>query len=196
MKKNSFSFVAAMVTLALAGGASTATGCGGVSVSSLCKDICACQGCTTNDLESCETEGETAADQADTAGCGSQFEDLIDCSSTHVTCKSNRARFEGCEAEQTALLKSSSAIGGLGKTDCERAADSVSAKFTGCGGTVTPTSSSSGSPAECTDQLGTISLCQAACLEAADCSLLVADDKNPPTSEQVQAFSDCITLCK
>ena len=61
MKKNSFSIVAAVFTLALAGGVATSTGCGGISTSSLCEDICACERCTSNDLQTCKDKGSAAA---------------------------------------------------------------------------------------------------------------------------------------
>ncbi len=73
MKKHSFSFVAAIITLSLASVAATAAGCGGVSTSSFCEDMCACQRCTSDELDTCKEQGAKAADQLDAAGCSSQF---------------------------------------------------------------------------------------------------------------------------
>src|SRR6476659_1553438 len=102
MKKNSFSIVAAVFTLALAGGVATSTGCGGISTSSLCEDICACERCTTNDLQTCQDKGATASDQADAAGCSSEFADAVSCAGEKVSCKNNHAAAEGCDAELAA----------------------------------------------------------------------------------------------
>jgi hypothetical protein len=84
---------------------------------------------------------------------------------------------------------------GCGGNDCEKAADTFAAKFESCGGKVTDTSTS-GSSAECTDAAGALALCNAACIDAADCSLVVVDTTKPPTAEQAKAFTDCVTACK
>lgn len=195
MKKNSFSLVAAMITLALAGGAASAAGCGGVSTASLCEDICACERCTTNDLEACQAEGDKAADAADAAGCSSQFDDAVACSSANVNCNEDRAVTDGCDAELTALTKCSSTLSAFGQNACELAADLITAKFTSCGGPVPP-STGSGTTPECTDALGAQYTCLAACFTAADCTIIVADASKPPTAEQTKAFLDCITKCQ
>lgn len=193
--KNGFSFVAAIITLALAGGAATATGCGGVSTTALCENICACQGCTSNDLETCQNQGDSAADQADAVGCSNQFEDLVTCTSARVSCDQGRIVIDGCELERTALTTCSSTISVPGKNACEQAADVVTARIIACGGTVTSSSSSGGTTVECTAELGAQTTCQATCIAAADCSLLVPDMDKPPTSEQSQSFVDCFTKC-
>ena len=83
MKNSSFRFVAAMFTLALASGAIAATGCGGSAISSLCEDVCACERCTSNDLQTCQDKGAAAADAADSAGCSDQFAEVVSCSNAH-----------------------------------------------------------------------------------------------------------------
>ncbi len=196
MKKNSFSFVAVIVTLALSGGAATATGCGGVSTSSFCEDVCACQRCTSNDLETCKTQGDNAADQADAAGCSSQFDDFLTCASAHVSCKDDQAVFDECDAQTLALSKCSSAINVLGKNACELAGDAVAAKITNCGGMVTTSSSAGGSTVDCTPMIAALATCQAACINAAACTVLVNDPNQPATSEQAQAVADCLTKCQ
>ena len=195
MKKNSFSFVAAIITCALAGGVATSTGCGGNATASLCEDICACQRCTSNDLRACQEAGDNALDQADSVGCSSQFDDVVACSSAHVSCDGSRAVFEGCDAETAALTKCSSTLGAFGKNPCERAADRVTLRIKSCGGTVTTSSSSSGSAVECSAAAEVTVACQAACIDVADCSLIVPDSNNPPTAAQSQAFVDCLTVC-
>jgi hypothetical protein len=194
--KNSFSFVAALITLALAGGAATAAGCGGVSTASLCADICACQRCTSNDLAACEAQGDKSSAEADAAGCTSQFDDLVTCAGAQVSCKNDRATFDGCDAQQTALSKCSSKINLLGKTLCELASDVILAKYTSCGGPAVTTTTTGGTTAECTQAAGVLVTCQAACYNAASCNLVVPDSANPPTAEQAQQYVDCATKCQ
>ena len=196
MKKTSSRWVTAMITLALAGGAAEAAGCGGASTASLCGDICACKRCTANDLEACKTDGVKASDAADAAGCSSQFDDAVACSSANVSCKGDQAVSAGCEAENAALTKCSSALSVFGKNLCERAADVITTKYAACGGKTVDTSTGSGSSAECTDAAGTLLTCQAGCYAAADCSIIVADSNKQPTSEQVKAYTDCATTCQ
>jgi len=194
--KKSFSFVAAIITLALAAGAATSAGCGGVSTASLCGDICACQRCTSNDLETCEVEGDKASDDAAAAGCASQFDDFVSCASEHVSCKGDRADFDGCEAAQTALSACSKTINVLGKDACERATDLLAAKYTGCGGEVGNITTTGGGMAQCTDAAAAQLTCISACYVAADCSLLVANPSVPPTNEQVKQYTDCVQPCQ
>jgi hypothetical protein len=195
MKKTSFRFLAAIITLSLSSLAATATGCGGASTSSFCEDVCACQRCTSNDLQACKDQGDKAVDEADAAGCSTQFDDFLTCASAHVSCKDDQPAFEGCEAEVMAMSKCSSGVDVLGRNPCELAADSVTDKITKCGGTVT-TSSGSGDQTVCSDEQGAQATCQAACIDAADCSLLLGGADPQPTNEQVKAFTDCITTCQ
>jgi hypothetical protein len=196
MKKHSFSFVAAIITLSLSSVAATAAGCGGVSTASFCEDMCACQRCTSDELDTCKEQGAKAADQIDAAGCSSQFEDFLACAGTHVTCEKDQATYEGCDAELLAMSKCSSTLDGLGKNACERASDSIVARIESCGGEVPPASSGTGPEVECNDSLAALATCQAACIDVAACSILVNDPNQPATTEEVQAFSDCITLCQ
>ncbi len=195
MKKNSFSFVATIITLALSWGAATATGCGGPSTAALCGDICACQRCTTNDLEACQEQGDKAAGDADAAGCSSQFDDFVTCAGANVSCQQDRAVYAECDAALAALTKCSSALGAFGQNACELAANLIEARIRSCGGTVPP-STGSGTTPECTDALGAQSTCVAACFSAADCTIIVPDSTTPPTAEQAKSFLDCITKCQ
>ncbi|MCU1678475.1 MAG: hypothetical protein JWM93_3233 [Frankiales bacterium] len=197
MKKNNFGFVAAFITLALGAGAATATGCGGASTSSLCADICACQRCTSNDLQACEDQGDKASSDAASVGCSSQFDDAVACVGAHVSCKGSSIAVEGCDVELAALSKCSTTLGVLGKDACQIAGDVVAARLQACGVATTPTTSGSGGPtAECSAAAGAQASCVAACVSAADCSLFVNDQKNPPTSQETQAFSDCVNSCQ
>ena len=196
MKNTSFSFLAALITLALAGGAATATGCGGVSTSSLCEDICACERCTTNDFNACVAKGDKAAEEADAAGCSLQFEDAVACSSASVSCNNSRAAAEGCKVELAALTQCSSTLSVFGKSDCELAADQVLAKFKSC--PVPPKSSSGGGgpeQVECSETVGALSLCQAAAIVQASCDCIGGGDTNQCTADQAKSFSDAISIC-
>src|SRR5689334_23620775 len=84
---------------------------------------------------------------------------------------------------------------GCGGNDCEAAADTIAAKQEACGVTSSSTSGTTGASVECTEELGTQSLCLAACTDAADCSLIKADPAKPPTAEQSKSFLDCIAKC-
>jgi len=198
MKKNSFSFAAAFVTLALFGGATTSVGCGGSSVPSLCADFCACERCTSNDLQKCEDEGEAASDAADAAGCSSEFDAVVDCAIEKVTCSGDNVLIKGCDSEQAALAKCPGLVTPQQKTDCQKAGDLVNAKLNTCGVavTVTPTGTTS-----CSDEQGTGALCNAACFDAASCDFLkcaVGNDMaacstmNPNDST---GFGNCSSAC-
>lgn len=197
MKNNSFNFVAVIITLALAGGAVTAVGCGGVSTSSLCEEICACERCTNNDLKTCEDQGDTAADAADAAGCSSEFDDAVACAGANVSCKNDRAVSNGCDAELTALTKCSSTLGVFGKNACELASDQIVAKLASCPKPPQIGSGSGGgTSAECTAAAGSLLLCQAAAFVQASCDCIGGGDVNKCTAEQSKAFSDAFISCK
>lgn len=198
MKKNSFSFAAAFVALALFGGGMTSVGCGGASVSSLCEEFCACQRCTSNDQNDCEVAGQSASDKAEAAGCSSQFDDVVSCATTRVSCDSKVAVVKGCEVEQAALEKCSSATTPAQKDDCQKASDQVTARLSTCAvtATITPTGTTS-----CSATQGPIALCTAACLDAASCDFLkcaigsdMAACSTMPSGDST-AFSACISTC-
>jgi hypothetical protein len=84
---------------------------------------------------------------------------------------------------------------GCGGNDCEAAADTILAKQEACGVTAAATTSTTGASVECTEALGTQSLCVAACTDGADCSLIKADPAKPPTAEQSTAFLECLGKC-
>ena len=84
---------------------------------------------------------------------------------------------------------------GCGGNDCEAAADTILAKQEACGVTAAATTGTSGTTAECTEALGTQSLCVAACTDAADCALIKADPAKPPTAEMSTKFLECLGKC-
>lgn len=197
MKSSSFRFIAAIFTLALASGAVAATGCGGSAISSLCEDVCACERCTSNDLQTCQDKGKAAADAADAAGCSDQFADVVSCSNAHVSCQDSHAVNDGCEAELTALSKCSSTLSVFGKNPCELAVDQVSAYLAACPNPPAPVSTSSGgTQAECTAAAGALVACQVKAIIEAPCDCLGAGDATKCTADQSQAFTDALSLCK
>lgn len=197
MKKKSYSLVAAFFTLALAGGATTAAGCGGSSIASLCEDICACARCTSNDLQACQDKGNKASDDAASAGCGSEFDDAVTCAGAHVSCQGDQAGATGCDAELTALSKCSSTLSVFGKNACEIAVDQIEAKLAGC---PTPpqvtTTTSGGGQTTCTAAAGTLVLCQAAAFVQASCDCIGGGDVTLCTADQAKVFTDAFTACK
>ena len=197
MKTSGFRFLAAIFTLALSSGVVAATGCGGVSVSSLCEDVCACQRCTSNDLKTCEDKGHAASDAADAVGCSSQFSAAVACSSAHVSCKSGKAAADGCDVELAALSKCSATLSVFGKNACQLAVDEITTQLAACPKppAVTGTSGGGGQP-ECTDAAGTLALCQAAAIGTTTCDCLGAGDSSQCTQAQLQAFSDALSKCK
>lgn len=197
MKNTSFRVVAAIFTLALASSSVAATGCGGSSISNLCDEVCACERCTSNDLQTCQDNGNAAAKAADAAGCSDQFADLVACSTEHVSCQDSQALSDGCSSELTALSKCSNKVSVFGKSACEIAVDQVSAYLASCPNPPAPTSSGSGGgQPECTDAEGTLLACQARAIVEAPCDCLGAGDSNKCTSDQLQAFSDALSVCK
>jgi hypothetical protein len=198
MKKNRFG--AAVFTLVV--GATVAFGCGGNStfpldtVSAICQDECACARCTSNDLAACEDDGYTSAAAADEAGCSDEFDDVLACVSTHVTCEQYTAVTHGCEAEQEALDSCAAGLDPYQPSVCELAADALASKYAACRVQRPPTTS----PSACTDALGQTLDCAATCYEAASCAYLQCDDGDMAacynvTADEAQAFADCIVAC-
>lgn len=110
MKKNNFRLVAAFLTLALAGGVSTSTGCGGGSISTFCEDFCDCAGCKGNELQACKDGVDKQSDDAAAAGCGSELDDVITCTNAHFSCQNGGdvgPFAPGCDAVLAALAKCS-----------------------------------------------------------------------------------------
>ena len=196
MKNSGFRLLATIFTLALASGVASATGCGGTSVTTLCDDVCACQRCTSNDLQACQDKGSAAADAADAAGCSSEFADAVTCTSAHVSCKNDRVTAEGCDAELNALTKCSNTLSVFGKNACELAEAQILAQLAACPQPPQISTSTGGSQIECTDALGKISICQAAAIASVSCDCLGAGDTTKCTADQSKAFSDAITSCQ
>ncbi len=85
-----------LVTLGLA---LAATGCGG-SASSICNDICDCEGCSDNELDECVDEIEDQQKEAEDEGCGDQASALLDCLGAELECRDSEVDLDGCNSEQ------------------------------------------------------------------------------------------------
>ena len=197
MKNKSYSLVAAFFTLALVGGVTTATGCGGASIASLCEDICACARCTSNDLQACQDKGNKASDDASAAGCGSEFDDAVTCAGAHVSCQGDKAGATGCDAELAALSKCSTTLSVFGKSPCEIASDQIVAKLLSCPKPPQiSTTTTGGTQTECTAAAGTLELCQAAAFAKGSCDCIGGGDVTLCTADQAKMFTDAFTACK
>ncbi len=83
--------VVALMLVAAAG----LSGCG-ASYADLCENSCDCEGdCSDAELEECIEQGEELEDLADIAGCGSDFDDWVDCMDDNFVCEDGRAEIEG-----------------------------------------------------------------------------------------------------
>lgn len=81
--------------------------------------------------------------------------------------------------------------GGDGQNPCERAGDRIIAVYEDCdiefGGTDT-----GGETAECTEELGEMSLCLAACIEATSCEVLTGETSD---TGEIMEYADCAVEC-
>jgi hypothetical protein len=82
-------------------------------------------------------------------------------------------------------------VGGVGcGNDCDDAADRIAAKADECGLTTTDGTSDGGEEVECTEELGTQSLCLAGCTEAASCEALKGEDL-----DALATYGECVAGC-
>ena len=76
-------------------------------------------------------------------------------------------------------------------TDCDKAGDQITAKYDECGIDTTATGGEA-EDVDCTDELGTQSLCIAACVDAADCTVLAGTATD---TALMTDYSDCAVAC-
>ncbi|MEP7122764.1 MAG: hypothetical protein ABJE95_17700 [Byssovorax sp.] len=90
-----------LTVLALSTGALT-LGCGGATVD----DVCNACPADAKDAASCVQEGNAERTLADKAGCGSEFQALIDCAHDKGTCDAKgHLQAEVCNPEANAVEK-------------------------------------------------------------------------------------------
>ena len=75
------------------------------------------------------------------------------------------------------------------KDDCEKAGDTVTAKYEDCG--IEVAESTDDEEVECTEELATLSLCTAECIDGADCTALDGTDTDAAT-ELATCYVDCV----
>lgn len=185
MKNNVFRVIPALGFLSAMLAGSASGGCGGVTVASVCQEICACRRCTSNDLADCEKDGKQAEDQAEGAGCGDQFDDFVVCVKGNIRCEEEEPSFGDCAAEAEVLAKCTKGVNPL-LDPCKVAADKITTCLnisSGSGGGGEP-------PPDCNGQTA----CVAACINAATCEEL-QDAFNGQPTPQSQPFIDCVTNC-
>jgi hypothetical protein len=91
-----------------------------------------------------------------------------------------------------AALISTFALAGCAGNDCEQAADTIAAKYEECGMDVSGGDGDGGEEVECTEDLGTKSLCAADCMDAAPCEVVKLEDL---TSEDAMTYLECNADC-
>ena len=73
----------------------------GASIDDLCQKVADCTG-QDEDIDECIKEGEELEDRADEVGCGSEFNDFVDCAHDTFECKGKDGGFD-CDAEILSL---------------------------------------------------------------------------------------------
>jgi hypothetical protein len=181
--KNIYGLSFALTTLALFGGVTAASGCGD-SAAALCDDICNCQRCTSNDIDTCRSQADAAEQSASSAGCSSQFDDLVACTKKNISCQGDKAVAKGCDAEEQAFAKCGKGVVFPTVDQCTLAVNHLNACL---GGTST---GSGGATPSCTGA----TLCNADCFNAADCAAIKDAVGGMPT-DLSKPLLDCVTKC-
>jgi len=92
---NAFRLFASALTIA-------ALGCGS-SPSSICSEVCDCEGCSDTELDDCVDNLEDAEKKADDEGCGDQYSDLSACFADQLECRDGDIDADGCDSEEDLL---------------------------------------------------------------------------------------------
>jgi hypothetical protein len=104
-------------------GAVAVVGCGS-SASSLCSELCDCEGCSEAEQEDCVDEIEDSEKRAADAGCEQQFDELVDCLDDQLECRDGGIDADGCEPEAEDLAECSDfEVTGPAGSVCDRAVD-------------------------------------------------------------------------
>jgi hypothetical protein len=120
-------------------------GCGS-SASSLCSDVCDCEGCSEAEQEDCVDEIEDAEKRAEDAGCEQQFDELVDCMDDQLECRDGQVDADGCESETEDLAECSDfEVTGPAGSVCDRAVAL-------CGGADEPEEFECSGSAQCVSQ--------------------------------------------
>lgn len=77
-------------------------GCGS-SPSSICSEVCDCEGCSDSELDDCVDNLEDAEKQADDEGCSDQYGDFAACFADQLECRDGDIDADGCNSEAELL---------------------------------------------------------------------------------------------
>ena len=88
--------------LSLASLASLAAGCGG-PVQEICQAECDCEACPDDAYDACIDNGKRIEDDAEEAGCRTQFESYSACAETNYSCNDGDFDINGCGSEKFEL---------------------------------------------------------------------------------------------
>lgn len=91
MKKRSFFLIPLLLSAACA-----------PSVDDICERLAQCGPGTPDDVEECKQEGKALQDQADSLGCGSEFDDYLSCVDGLDVCDEEAVE-NGCVSELAAV---------------------------------------------------------------------------------------------
>lgn len=163
-----------------------APGCG-TSPSSICSDICDCEGCSESELADCVDDVEDGQKAAEDMGCGDQFDAALACYGDEFRCVSGDIDVDGCNTELDEL--SGCADGtpiGFGNA-CDRYAAAAQAKVDECG---LDGSGGGGGTVQCTGDVVALAQCLTPCIENVPCAALDGSDQ-----EALQVYSDCVGAC-
>lgn len=133
-----------------------APACSGNPAAGLCRDVCACEGCSESEEEACLEAADEAQADAEKEGCTEELDAYATCLEDAFKCDDDNAVFtESCDAESEDLVDCGVSPPATGNV-CDRAAEA-------CG--VEP---GEGGDVECTG----VVVCQAQCIVDFDCDLM------------------------
>ena len=174
----------------------TVPGCGGPSIGSYCDKVCDCTGCSESKREDCVDTIDDARKLADKEGCAGEFDAVLSCASSELTCKDDKVQVDGCEGESEDLFKCSSKINlGIGKNACEALADKIIAKYEGCGIAIEVGDGSG--ETQCSAAQEQQARCLTPCIDLLSCKCLDSEliSAGECTQELANQYISCVSDC-
>lgn len=92
---------AAMIASLMAGG--FGAGCNTVSATSVCQQICDCQGCNQTETQACQAGFEKAEKLSGDQSCGDPYSTYVGCIADNLKCVNDKIDVAACVTEATAL---------------------------------------------------------------------------------------------
>lgn len=74
-------------------------GCSGVSATTVCQQICDCQGCSQTETQECQAAFEKGEKLAGDKGCGDDFSTYVGCVSDNMKCVKDKVDIGACAVE-------------------------------------------------------------------------------------------------